>query len=277
MRRRRSWAANPMLEDVGAAPPAVKSAARAFRVIEYFDEIRRAARAHEIAERLGIPQSSTSVLLNSLVRLGYLDFDPTRKSYLPSIRTAVLATWRDTGCFRDGSMLRTMERLAAETGLAACLTARTGIFARYLHVVQDMRPGDVHITLVARRYAARSAAGIVLLALAGDAEIRSVVHRTRAEDDPGVRTLTVTEVMERVGTARATGFFVSDGLVTPRNGAVAKILPSSVTGGWQDLALSLAGHRDRIVGREERLRELLDSAVEGLSQAPHGARLASQV
>ena len=49
-------------------------------------------------------------------RLGCLDFDPVSKTYLPSIRTAVLATWRDNGYFRDGTMLAAMERLAEETG-----------------------------------------------------------------------------------------------------------------------------------------------------------------
>lgn len=258
---KKPWEASPMLEDVGTTPAAVKSAARAFRIIEFFDEIRRSARAGEIADRLGYPQSSTSMLLNSLVRLGYLDFDPASKTYLPSIRTAVLATWRDNGCFRDGTMLTAMERLAKATGLAACLTVRTGIFTRYLHVVQHVQPGIVHVTLTARRFAIQCAAGIMLIKHLSTGEIRALVHRTRAEhaQAPALDT-----VLDRVQAARRDGCFVSDGLVTPENGAVARDLPQDVTGGWQEMALSVAGDRRNVVGRVSLLAKLLEEAIDDL-------------
>ena len=253
------------LEDVAAAPEAVKSAGRAFRVVEFFDEIRRPARAAEISRRLGWPQSSTSVLLNSLMRLGYLDYEPATRAYLPSIRTAVLAAWRDNGCFRDGTMLDTMERLARDSGLASCLSVRNGIHTRYLHVVQHFGPGDVHITLTARRFAVQSAAGIVLIAHLPDTEIRTLLHRTRAEN-PEAPPLAV--VLDRVREARATGFFVSDGLVTFTNGAVALRLPPAVTGGWQDMALSIAGDRSRVVGRAEEHASRLAGAIARLTAGP---------
>jgi len=256
-----------MTEDLGPSTAAVKSAARAFRVIEFFDEIRRAARSNEISERLGYPQSSTSVLLNSLVRLGYLDFDATSRTYLPSIRTAVLSTWRDTGCFRDGSMHATLELLSETTGLAACLTVRNDIFTRYLHVVQTIEAGAFHVTLAARRYAVKSAAGIVLLAHLTDREIAAIVHRTRAVDDPSLGSLALSEVMDRIAAARADGYFVSTGLVTPQTGAVALALPPSVTGGWQGMALSLAGQKSLIEDRTETLADALTSAVGNLTAA----------
>ena len=59
--------------------PTVKSAARVFEVLEYFDRIRRAATVMEIARTLDYPQSSTSVLLRSMVELGYLEQDPARR------------------------------------------------------------------------------------------------------------------------------------------------------------------------------------------------------
>lgn len=256
----------PMLEDLGPVPAAVKSAARALRVIEFFDEIRRAARANEIASRLGYPQSSTSNLLNSLVRLGYLDFDPKSKTYLPSIRIAVLATWRDTGCFRDGSMSAMLGRLSKATGLAACLSSRTGIFTRYLHIVQPFGPGDVHITLVARRYSVQSATGIVLLARLDNREIRDILHRTLAEKQVKIAGLTLATVLDRVNEAREKGYFVSAGLVTPSTGAIAKALPVSVTGGWQDMAISLAGQRELVESRPEELGGLLDAALRELTR-----------
>ncbi|WP_407168558.1 helix-turn-helix domain-containing protein [Bradyrhizobium sp. ORS 111] len=234
------------------------------RIIEFFDEIRRPARANEVAERLGFPQSSTSVLLNSLVGLGYLDFDGRSKTYLPSIRIAVLATWRDTGCFRDGSMLAELDRLEAESGLAACLSTRSGIFVRYLNVVQHVRPGDVHITLSAKRYAVRSAAGIVLIADLSEAEIKRLIHRTRAEGDRAIADLSGREVIARVCWAKQHGYYFSAGLVDPRSGAVAIGLPKSITGGWQEMALSLAGRLELVDSKLKEHVRLLRHSIERL-------------
>lgn len=48
----------------------VKSAARVLRILAIFDDVQRKMRVGELAERTGYPQSSTSVLLQSLAKLG---------------------------------------------------------------------------------------------------------------------------------------------------------------------------------------------------------------
>jgi hypothetical protein len=78
-------------EATSYGPPAmgsVKSAGRVLRILEFFDEIQREARGAgrgsrvaEIAESLSIPQSSTSILLNCLVDLGYMDYLPESRSF----------------------------------------------------------------------------------------------------------------------------------------------------------------------------------------------------
>src|SRR5690349_21704846 len=78
-------------------PSVVKSAGRVLEILEFFDEIRREASEAEIAHKLAYPQSSTSALLKSLTRLGYLDYDAASRTYLPSPRVALLGTWLDAG------------------------------------------------------------------------------------------------------------------------------------------------------------------------------------
>ncbi|KRB84063.1 hypothetical protein ASE00_22430 [Sphingomonas sp. Root710] len=250
-----------MLQDFATAPEAVKSAARTLRILEFFDEIRRPARANEIAGCLNFPQSSTSKLLTSLVKLGYLDFEVSTKTYMPSIRTAVLATWRDTGYFRDGSIVTLLEDLAERSGLAACLTTRAGIFVRYLNVVQHRRQGDVHITLNARRYAVSSAAGIVLLAELPDSEVRMLVHRTKAQKDESLESMSLEEVKTNVQRAQKDGHFISHGMVSPDNGAIAVALPEAVTGGWQHMALSIAGRLDHVEAKSESIIQDMKDSV----------------
>ena len=59
----------------------VKSAARVIHVLEYFDDVRRAVSVSEIAEHHDWPVSSTSVLMRSLVTLGYLDYEAGTRTY----------------------------------------------------------------------------------------------------------------------------------------------------------------------------------------------------
>src|SRR5439155_290487 len=96
---------------VGPSLAFVKSAGRVLQILELFDELQREARVSEIAERLGFPQSSTSMLLKSLAQLGYLDYDPGSRTFLPSPRVALLGAWLDKGPVRDGSLVRMLEHL----------------------------------------------------------------------------------------------------------------------------------------------------------------------
>jgi IclR-like helix-turn-helix domain-containing protein len=103
----------------------VKSAALVLEVLSVFDDVRRDMRLGEIVERLGFPQSSTSVLLKSLVRLGYLDFDATTRSFSVTARVALLGSWIANGAIVNGSVARAMEELSSETGHTITLASRT--------------------------------------------------------------------------------------------------------------------------------------------------------
>jgi DNA-binding IclR family transcriptional regulator len=265
MPKRRFWTTIPITKDVASdTPAAVKSTARAFRVMEFFDEVRRAARANEIADRLGFPQSSTSMLLTSLVGLGYLDYDPTAHTYLPSLRAALLNSWIDKGHFRDGSMMGMLEQLAEDTGLAVSLSTRSGIHVRYLHAIQTREPAGIHIDLSARRYAVWSGAGLMLLAGMPEAEVRALIHRTRAEADPIARNLDTRQVLEFAEMARQRGYFLADGLVIAGVGVIAMRIPDRITGQWQAIALSIAGSRDEILARRDDLIDRMRRSIASL-------------
>src|SRR3546814_13983509 len=65
-------------------PSVVKSAGRVLRILEYFDSVQREACVSAISRTLKWPQPSTSVLINSLVSLGYLPNDPFRRPSPPT-------------------------------------------------------------------------------------------------------------------------------------------------------------------------------------------------
>ncbi len=180
----------------------MRSAMRPFRVLEFFDEVRRPARAQEISERLGIPQSTTSLLLKSLVASGYLDFEPEMRSYQTSLRATLLGSWRDSGRLRAGALMSMIENLTERTGLASSLSNRSGIYLRYVQTVMNERPGIPRIKLSARRYAVSSTGGITILAKLPDLHIKRLLHRTKAENEPVARQIDVAHVWSMIARAR---------------------------------------------------------------------------
>jgi DNA-binding IclR family transcriptional regulator len=71
----------------------VKSAKRALDVFEYFASRRRPATVGEICAALTLPQSSTSLLLRSLHKLGYLRYSMRTRRYFPTDKFRALGEW----------------------------------------------------------------------------------------------------------------------------------------------------------------------------------------
>lgn len=266
MTRQHFWSSVLTLKDIGSSvPSAVKSAARALRVLEFFAEIRREARANEIAERLEMPQSSTSVLLSSLVRLNYLDFDYPTHTYRPTLRVAMLGAWLDTGPFRDGSMLQMLERVAEETSGVVSLSQGNNIYVRYLHVIQS-NDQAVHLSLALRRYIVWSSAGISLLVGRTEAEIRKLVAITRAQDDPFVSQIQLEDVLRMVREAAQQGYFFSRSIVTPGMGTISMRVPPSLTGNQGPIVFCVGGAVDVLERSEKDIVQLLRKELEKMER-----------
>src|SRR3546814_3353376 len=84
----------------------VKAAGLVLRILEYFDSVQREACVSVISRTLKWPQSSTSVLLKSLVSLGYLQNDRFRRTYRPTHRVCLLGNWVDPALVRKGELLK---------------------------------------------------------------------------------------------------------------------------------------------------------------------------
>lgn len=238
---------------------AVKSALRAVQVFEFFLEIRRSATSKEIAEGLEIPQSSASMLLRSLRDHGYLDYDPTDRTYLPTPRVTLLGAWLDRGPIRDGRLIDALNWLAYETSKAVVVATRIGIFSHYIYVMQAQEKLRYHIPMGSRRLAVNSATGHVLLSLLDDKEIMSIVRRTNAEID-GAR-IDVRATLASIHKARNDGYSFSRGLVTPGAGAIAVTLPEAVDSSARPLAICIAGTMADLEAHETQLVAKLKTAA----------------
>lgn len=237
----------------------VKSAGRTLQILEFFDDIQREATVMEVAETLGFPQSSTSALLRSLAATGFLHYDPVARTYILSIRAALLGHWVSERLFRSGKLMSLMQELNQSTGDTVVLAARNGMQSQYIHVVQAISPARLHVTLGTVRPIAASGTGYALLSHLPDAEITRIVLRVNAEQKEPGRMMKPREVLDRVAEVRRDGYAFTTNIVTRGGGVLVMSLP--VDPGQPPLVVGLAGISEVMAARKEELVALMREAI----------------
>lgn len=222
----------------------VKSAGRVLAILEYFDDVMRPASATEVRAHLGLPASSTTALLGSLVRLGYLHYDARSRLYCPTLRVGLLGDWTHKG----GAVQSLLEDLNHDTGQLVVLGARCQLSAQYIHVVRagDSRP-------VRRGTLApltRTAVGWVLMSRLKDAEISRLVTRLNADEAPEQR-VSLSKLVEQISAVRKNGFAYCYGQVTPGVGAIGVPLPC--VGNEAPIVLAVSGSGQRFVEQKDEI------------------------
>ena len=238
---------------------AVKSAARVFEVLEYFDRVRRAATVMEIARTLDYPQSSTSMLLRSLVELGYLEQDATHRAYLPTSRVTLLGSWVEPLLAPGGEVIRLMDDLGDETGEAIILGVPSGDAVRYIHVVQATGAMRLHIGAGTLRPMAISGMGRLFMTNMEEARVRQIVDRYNAEAADDGNKLKFASVRSDLASIRAEGYAPSLDRLTPGIGGISMLLPVAPHG--VPMAVAIGGFSKTISDGRERLVQLMRAAV----------------
>lgn len=204
----------------GTEASVVKSAGRALQILEYFDSVQREASVSEISRALQCPQSSTSVLLRSLVHLGYLQNDRYRRTYYPTQRVSLLGNWVDPAMVRQGELLTHADDLAARTGRAVVIATINGLQAQYIYVNRSQEAStsfaSFHIGVCCPL--ARTALGKALLAGYDDKHVSQLTWRIngeRSENEPLIHAPTLLADLE---TGRNRGWFTGEGSDGSRSG-----------------------------------------------------------
>jgi DNA-binding IclR family transcriptional regulator len=240
----------------------VKSAGRVLAILEYFDEIQRPANVVEIAAMLNLPQSSTSALLRSLATIGYLHFNRTARTYLPSCRVAILGNWVNNALFTEGPLQRCMQDLQDKTGNMVVLAVRNGVWSQYIHVLQATSTKRPHVPRGALRPIGASGTGYAILGTLPDTEIVKIAHRINAEARLGhvdLQPVDRAQLLETVDEVRRQGYAYTSNLVTPGGALLAMPLP--VTDGGQTLVIGMGGSSLALQGRSEELVALMRETI----------------
>ena len=230
---------------------------------------RRSLTISELVERLGIPQSSTSTLMKSLVTKGFVEFEAETRRYRPSVRLAFLGNWV-LGSTDVIARIHSLTRdLSERTGETILIGAESGLYMQYLSVIASPHLVRIDLHPGVRRPLHMSGLGLMLLTLKTDPEIGRIVRRYNAENpDEGARRLSEREVLGMVETARRQGWCQTANLITEGHGSIATLLP--LPRGARPLAVGIGSSFGRLQSRHDELREALMAGVAEFSAATAG-------
>ncbi len=209
------------------AMPLVKSAHRVVQIFEFFAERKAPAGLMEVARALRSPPSSTSALLGTLQGLGYLDYDRHQRTFMPTLRAALLGIWVNDLLLSDGTVLRLMVELREQTGATVVLGAQSGLQVQYIQVMHSLiRRSGPEVATGRLRPLLKSAVGQLILSLKDDAEVVALARRVNAEEKDPARRLRIEDLMRKIEACRREGYGYTEGATTQGAGIIAVLLPT---------------------------------------------------
>lgn len=222
----------------------VKSATRAIEILEYFKLNQQPRSMSEIAGNLGYPQSSTTVLLKTIVNLGYLNFDRSTRNYFPTHKLTTLGDWIPHVLFGHGQLIDALNDLHAAIGEGVFLGTKNDIYLQYIRTKESIHALRFHIDEGFMRPITQSAAGWILLTTLSDERIDNIVRRANiATPNTAERTDTNT-MLARIAEIRKNGYAYAEDIPLEGGATLAIMLPIEVQG--QPVVLAFGGLADRI-------------------------------
>jgi DNA-binding IclR family transcriptional regulator len=237
------------------SPSVIKSAHRALAILEYFKERRRSATVGDIADALRLPQSSASMLVKSLVSLGYLEYGEKSRLLRPSYRVALLGNWIQKSFFKHGPLTDTMEAIQQDIGETVVLGRQNGPLMQYVHIVDASYAVRLMIQIGTLRPMTRSALGLMLLTQRPEHQIRAIVRRNNADTDDSELRVNERALLAEIDDIRAQGYAESKGRMIASASTIAMLVPADKKG--TPLAMGVGGPIDRISRRREEIVDVL--------------------
>lgn len=237
----------------------VKSALRTFEVLELFAQRRTPLHLHEIYTALGYPQSSTTNLLKSMVMMGYLNYNRSKRTYLPTTRVNMLGNWLP-GYIRDAGGYRQLaEELQRRTDETVVIITQNDLYIQYTILLtpahQYKSPPDVG----AMRLMIDSSSGLALLARMKDREIEKIWRYTNYyklnQDDQ----MSFSDLMREVNWVRQVGYAYVPKRPTPEVSSIAMALDANLSG--IPLAIGVGGMADRLARNQHEIIETMRDLI----------------
>jgi DNA-binding IclR family transcriptional regulator len=241
----------------------VKSATRVIEVLEYFRVAQQPRSMSQIASDLGYPQSSATVLLKTIVSLGYLNFDRRDRVYFPTPKVTALGEWIPRALFGNGRVLDALNDVHAATGEGVFLGTKNDIYLQYVKTRISLHALRFHIDEGTIRPITRSAAGLLLLSALPDDKVDNIVRRANIAITTQSERTTTADVMKRLHEIRAQGYAQAEDMPLKGGATLAVLLPTLVQG--QSVVLALGGIAERVKANFKPYISALRAAAETVS------------
>jgi len=239
----------------------VKSATRAIEILDFFKRVKQPHAMSEIANALGYPQSSTTVLLKTLVTLGYLNFDRVDRLYFPTPKVTSLGDWIPRALFGRTRMLEAMQDVHAETGETVAIQTRNDVFLQYIQIIQSVHPLRFHVDEGTLRPLTHSVVGWTLMSPLPDDKIDNIVRRANIASKNGER-VKIGFVMDEIAKIRDKGYGWTENRPFQGGGTICLLLPATIRN--QPVALGLGGLAERIRDNHDRYLAVLRRAAKSV-------------
>jgi DNA-binding IclR family transcriptional regulator len=238
----------------------VKSSLRTLEILEYFSETQAPARLTDIARKLDYPPSSALAILRSLTATGYVDYDARRKTFVPTIKFALIGSWINDRMMADGTILRMMHNLQRDMETVVVLGAQSGLSIQYILVKKPKIYAGPSIASGSTRPLLASAMGQAILSAAPPETIPGLVRRINASEPDPARWVKPGDFLETLERTRQQGFAYSEGAASPGRGMVAVLLATPPH--QPPLALGLGGSITRLRAQKAIFVRALKTVVE---------------
>ncbi|AEG49814.1 transcriptional regulator, IclR family [Sphingobium chlorophenolicum L-1] len=252
----------------------VKSAERTLALFELFSLQQRPMTVAEITRALAIPQPSVSMLLRNLTTLGYLEHDPSQRTYIPSIRIMLLGSWVQRRFSEQGLMECRLDLLAQQLckvlkmRATVLLGIQNGIYSQYVLVRMPQNP-DLLVQSGMLRPITCTSVGKVLLSQKTDTEIEAVVRHCNARVTEDRLRVRPKEFLAAMNAVRQNGFSETCGTMTPGRSTISVPVVGSIA--TMPMAVAVGGLSEQIQEHREIILEALFDFQAGHNEAIIGS------
>lgn len=242
----------------------VKSAMRALEILEYFKVNQQRRSMSEIAADLGYPQSSATVLLKTLIMLGYLSYDRGERVYFPTPKVTALGDWVPMALFGSGTILEALRDVHAATGEGVFVGTRNDIYLQYTRTIESIHALRFHIDEGSIVPLTRSAAGWMLMADLPRERLDKLLRRANIAGKVSER-VSMAQIEDRLAEIRHKGYAHASDLPLQGGSTLVVSLPARIQG--QPACLALGGVTQRINDNFDRYLDILRSAAAFVAEA----------
>lgn len=237
----------------------VKSAERTMKLLELFQSDRRPQTLQDVVRKLRWPAPSALALLKTLVGMGYLIFDPSKKSYFPSLLLAGLAHGISDEFFEDSPALDVARQLREETSEHVFITMQNDIHVQYVRILHGAENARYGAREGGMQPVVKTTSGLMLLGTMADSSIDRICRRINIAYNLRENPVAPDAVLKLTRTFRRQGFGMLVGLPHPDGMNLSMLLPPTRSG--KRFAITVGGDKTRIGEKRDWLLDRMSRTI----------------